>query len=78
MLDRIRLNFELDRQDNPRLFDELMRFTKGPKRVNRLRTLAHDGLLAQASAPPVTMAQPQAPSVSELGSAAVEMFGPSI
>lgn len=43
----IRLLFELSRDDNPRLFDDLMRFNKGPKRVNRLRFLAHEGLLAQ-------------------------------
>jgi hypothetical protein len=43
----IRLLFELDRADNPRLYDELIRFKKGTKRVNRLRTLAQEGLLAQ-------------------------------
>lgn len=43
----VRLHFELSRDDNPRLFDDLMRFNKGPKRVNRLRFLAHEGLLAQ-------------------------------
>ncbi len=43
----IRMVFELDRADNPRLYDDLIRFTKGTKRVNRLRTLAQEGLLAQ-------------------------------
>ncbi len=43
----IRLVFELERADNPRLYDELMCFKKGAKRVNRLRVLAHEGLLAQ-------------------------------
>lgn len=43
----VRLLFELSRDDNPRLFDDLMRFNKGPKRVNRLRFLAHEGLTAQ-------------------------------
>ena len=43
----MRMSFELERGDNPPLFDELMKFTKGAKRVNRLRTLAHEGLLAQ-------------------------------
>jgi len=47
LLRPIRLVFELDRADNPRLYDELMRFKKGAKRVNRLRVLAHEGLLAQ-------------------------------
>jgi hypothetical protein len=43
----IRLVFELARADNPRLFDELNQFARGQKRVNRLRVLAYDGLLAQ-------------------------------
>jgi hypothetical protein len=43
----IRLVFELDRADNLRLYDDLIQFKKGTKRVNRLRTLAHEGLLAQ-------------------------------
>lgn len=43
----IRLLFELQRADNPRLYDELIQFKKGSKRVNRLRTLAHEGLLGQ-------------------------------
>ena len=43
----IRLVFELARADNPRLYDELIRFPKGSKRVNRVRVLAYDGLLAQ-------------------------------
>ncbi len=64
----VRLLFEMSRDDNPRLFDDLMRFNKGPKRVNRLRFLAHEGLLAQqwllgmtvqAQAP--TAAAPKAP-----------------
>jgi hypothetical protein len=43
----VRLVFELSRADNPRLFDELVQFPQGVKRVNRLRVLAYDGLLAQ-------------------------------
>jgi hypothetical protein len=43
----IRLVFELERADNPRLYDDLIQFKKGSKRVNRLRTLAQEGLLAQ-------------------------------
>jgi len=45
--ERIRLVFELERADNPRLYGDLIQFKKGSKRVNRLRTLAHEGLLAQ-------------------------------
>ena len=54
----VRLLFELSRDDNPRLFDDLMRFNKGPKRVNRLRFLAHEGLLAQQWLPGMTVATP--------------------
>ena len=43
----VRLLFEMTRDDNPRLYDDLIRFNKGTKRVNRLRFLAHEGLLAQ-------------------------------
>ena len=43
----IRLVFELTRADHPRLFDDLIRFPKGTKRINRLRVLAYDGLLIQ-------------------------------
>ena len=46
-LEHIRLVFDMERADNPRLFDDLIRFRKGSKRVNRLRTLAQEGLLAQ-------------------------------
>ena len=43
----VRLLFEMTREDNPRLYDDLIRFNKGTTRVNRLRFLAHEGLLAQ-------------------------------
>ncbi len=38
----IRLVFELARADHPRLYDDLIQFHKGVKRVNRLRVLAYD------------------------------------
>lgn len=44
----IRLVFVLARADHPRLYDDLIQFQKGVKRINRLRLLAYDGLLAQA------------------------------
>lgn len=44
----IRLLFEMSREDNPPLYDDLVRFSKGSKRVNRLRLLAHEGLRAVA------------------------------
>ena len=47
--EHIRLVFELWRADHPRLFDDLIRFQKGTKRINRLRVLAHDGLLVQGA-----------------------------
>lgn len=43
----IRLVFQLERADHPRLYDDLIRFKKGVRRVSRLRLLAYDGLLAQ-------------------------------
>lgn len=43
----IRMVFEMTREEHPRLFDDLIRFPKGTKRINRLRTLAHDGLLLE-------------------------------
>lgn len=46
-LGSVRLLFEMPRDDNPRLYDDLIRFNKGTKRVNRLRLLAHEGLMAQ-------------------------------
>lgn len=81
--------FEMSRDDNPRLYDDLVRFNKGPKRVNRLRFLAHEGLLAQgwmlvpaaaaatsaAAAPPA----PAAPAV-DLGDPALTnaLFNPPL
>lgn len=44
----IRMVFEMTREEHPRLYDDLIRFPKGTKRINRLRTLAHDGLLIQS------------------------------
>jgi hypothetical protein len=41
--------FELDRVDDPLLYDELMRCRQGVRRVNRLRLLAHEGLILQLS-----------------------------
>ena len=46
-LETIRMLFELDRDDDPRLYDDLIRFKKGTKRINRLRLLAHEAVLGQ-------------------------------
>lgn len=59
----IRLLFELDREDDPRLYDDLIRFNKGTKRINRLRLLAHEGVVGQF-APDVGKAM--VPSLPEL------------
>lgn len=47
----MRISLELERADNPPLYDELSKFPKGSKRVNRLRTLAHAGLILQQRMP---------------------------
>lgn len=79
----VRLVFELARADNPRLFDELARFPQGAKRVNRLRVLAYDGLLAQygvfALAPAGTAQAPAlgAP-VAETAAVTNDVFAPSL
>lgn len=78
----VRLVFELARADNPRLYDELVRFPQGAKRVNRLRVLAYDGLLAQYGFFALETARPlPTPAGREAaGSAAVtnDVFGPGL
>lgn len=85
----IRMRFELERDDNPPLFDELMKFAKGTKRLNRLRTLAHEGLVAQRGWILPTTAgtghsksdgdeQRRDASDSVLSAASNELFGPAI
>ena len=74
--------FELARADNPRLYDELVRFPKGGKRVNRLRVLAYDGLLVQYGIFAVDGPRPVLASAGRevLASAGVtnDVFGPSL
>ena len=68
----VRLLFEMTRDDNPRLFDDLIRFNKGTKRVNRLRFLAHEGLLAQHwMVAPVGIGMPVMTSAVPLAAASV-------
>ena len=85
----MRMNFELERDDNPPLFDELMKFPKGTKRLNRLRTLAHEGLHTQrGSSVPLGRAEAKREEVigegqrgqadSVLAAASNELFGPAI
>jgi hypothetical protein len=85
----MRMRFELERDDNPPLFDELMKFTKGTKRLNRLRTLAHEGLLAQRgwTAPTGRAEERREEAIPErqrgrvdsiLAAASSELFGPAV
>lgn len=55
---RLRVTLELNRSDDPMLFDALIVLGKGRRRVARLRTLAHDGLM---------MTQPREPPRSQWG-----------
>ncbi|MEO3714129.1 hypothetical protein [Roseateles flavus] len=82
MPETIRLLLELDRADDPLLYDDLIRFKKGTKRVTRLRLLAHDGaadrihvgaghMQSQSIQSPVTGAQRAPSSVFAPGAADV-------
>ena len=68
----VRLLFEMTRDDNPRLYDDLIRFNKGTKRVNRLRLLAHEGLNAQNW---VLMPAASTATAMAVGSARTELMG---
>lgn len=70
----VRLLFEMTRDDNPRLYDDLIRFNKGTKRVNRLRFLAHEGLLAQQWMPMQSGAIAMVAPVPPSGEANVSAF----
>ena len=80
MSGELRMSFVLLRDDIPLLFDDLQRFPKGTRRINRLRLLAYAGLSAMQSpvgAPSrAAMVKPEE-SVSmatSLGVASVEFF----
>ena len=85
----MRMRFELARDDNPPLFDELMKFAKGTKRLNRLRTLAHEGLHTQRGwSVPTGRGEAKHEAVigegqhgradSVLAAASNELFGPAV
>lgn len=78
----LRINFELDQADNPPLYEELMRFAKGVKRANRLRTLAYAGLMIQTGAKHTKTSSEldqQAMSADPTHAAAtLELFGPAL
>jgi hypothetical protein len=80
MIDTLRITFELEHADNPPLFEDLAKFPKGSRRVNRLRTLAHAGLLTQQRAVQITAAVPAVQDAGHnltLHEASLELFGPS-
>lgn len=81
MTDTLRITLELEPADNPPLYQDLARFPKGPRRVNRLRTLAHAGLLAQ-TAQYVTPVEQRISSRPDrdatLQAASLELFGPAL
>lgn len=68
----IRLLFELDRADDPQLYDDLIRFKKGTKRINRLRLLAREGVIGQLSLAGGGMV-PRLVQVSTVNSTAAEL-----
>ncbi len=72
-LETIRLMFELDREDDPKLYDDLIRFKKGTKRINRLRLLAHEGVLGQSI--PAALSVQAAPAPGGNGAADSEATG---
>jgi hypothetical protein len=79
----IRLVFELPRADHPRLFDDLIRFPKGTKRINRLRVLAYDGLLVQggqfvAAGQPGSISHVQSGADDANGAMTNDLFVPSL
>jgi len=79
----IRLVFELTRADHPRLFDDLIRFPKGTKRINRLRVLAYDGLLVQggqfvAAGASGSIGQGQSGADDASGAMTNDLFVPSL
>lgn len=82
MIKALRINFELARADNPPLYDELAKFTKGTKRASRLRTLAHAGLMAQLTCAETPSTAPSGPQMHDCDptctAATMELFGPSI
>lgn len=84
----IRLSVELERADNPPLYDDLIKFPKGPRRVNRLRTLAYAGLVVQQCGQTTSSMEAQwrtRPSTEPntpvqdtvVALASMELFGPS-
>lgn len=81
----MRMSFVLMSEDIPALFDDLQRFPKGPRRINRLRILAYAGLMASEvrshHAESERLHAVEAPNVAAgdpLGDASLEFFGPPL
>jgi hypothetical protein len=55
----IRLNVHIARDEHPDLFDELIKFGKGGKRIQRLKTLASERLLLAGRLTLATAVAPQ-------------------
>lgn len=71
---KLRVLLEFYREDQPQLFDELVRFPKGTRRVNRLRFLAQDGLVAhelRSGSRGTPTAPPSTPADAERGQASL-------
>lgn len=84
--DAMRMNVYLTRDEYPELFDELKKFSKGIKRVQRLKTIANERLILAGRMQPQkesTEADAAASRKRTSGeedemAAAREAFGPSI
>lgn len=71
---QMRVTLILYSGDDPRLFEELERFPKGPRRAHRLRALALEGLLA--SSKPSAFKQGIQQEGDDLALAAAELLSP--
>lgn len=79
--DVLRITFELEVADNPPLYQDLAQFPKGPRRVNRLRTLAFAGLMHQSE--PLSDGEGRtirttASVGDDMRAATQELFGPGL
>lgn len=82
----MRLNVYLTRNEYPELFEELKKFSKGIKRVQRLKTIANERLILAGRMLPLkertevdaAISRKRAPGEEDEMAAAREAFGPSI
>ncbi len=85
--DAMRMNVYLTRDDYPELFDELNKFSKGIKRVQRFKTIANERLILAGRMLPLKESietdaaatfRKKVSGEEEEMAAAREAFGPSI